>query len=235
MRIDGTVRSGATGEVFRGEAARLAEVLAELTEPDFARPTPCPPWSVRDLVAHVDTGAGRVLGMLAEPAPPRARVDAAGYFGPTKFAPEIDRARIDTARREGAGFGSGRKLAENFAATWRAAYDATCAAPPGRLVRTRHGDPMTLEDFLATRVVELGVHGLDLAAALDRPPWLTAPAAELVAGLLTRSAGPAGDGLAADLHWDRLTLVAKATGRQPLTARERTEIERRGVRWLTLG
>ncbi|GIG93770.1 hypothetical protein Pma05_03430 [Plantactinospora mayteni] len=221
--------------MFRGEAVRLAEVLVGLTEPEFARPTRCPPWNVRELAAHVSTGAGRLVGMLAEPAPPRAEVDAAAYFGPAKFTPETDTARVDMARQEGAGFGSGRELAEDFAQTWRAAYAASLAAPPGRLVRTRHGDPMTLEEFLVTRVVELGVHGLDLAAALDREPWLTGPTGELIAGLLTRAAGPAAVGLAEQLRWDRLTLVAKATGRQPLTDPERAEIDRRGVRWLAFG
>ncbi|MGI5152361.1 maleylpyruvate isomerase N-terminal domain-containing protein [Plantactinospora sp. CA-294935] len=222
-------------EVFRVEALRLAEVLAGLTEPEFARPTLCPPWNVRELAAHVSTGAGRVVGMLAEPAPPRAEVDAAAYFGPAKFTPETDTARIDTARREGAGFGSGHELAEEFARTWRGTYAASLAAPPGRLVRTRHGDPMTLDEFLVTRVVELGLHGLDLAAALDREPWLTEPAGEMIAGLLTRAAGPGAVGLAEELRWDRLTLVAKATGRRPLTGPERAELDRRGVRWLAFG
>ncbi|GAB3975756.1 maleylpyruvate isomerase N-terminal domain-containing protein [Plantactinospora veratri] len=216
-------------EVFRGEAVQLAGVLAGLTESEIARPTRCAPWNVRELVAHVSLGAGRVVGMLAEPAPARAEVDAAAYFGPAKFAPATDTARVDTARRHGAGFG--RDLAEEFARSWRAGYAASLAAPPGRLVRTRHGDPMTLEEFLVTRVVELGVHGLDLAAALDREPWLTEPAGELIAGLLIRAAGPAAAGLAEEHRWDRPTLVAKATGRRPLTAAERTDLDRRGVRW----
>jgi hypothetical protein len=86
-----------------------------------------------------------------------------------------------------------------------------------------------------TRVVELGVHGLDLATALGRKPWLTAPAGELIAGLLTRAAGEAGTGFADELRWDRLTLITKATGRQPLTDAEQDELDRRGVRWLALG
>ncbi|GIJ27285.1 hypothetical protein Vqi01_24470 [Micromonospora qiuiae] len=42
-----------------------------------------------------------------------------------------------------------------------------------------------LMEFPHTRVVEVGVHGLDLAAALDRPPWLTATAGRVIADLLT--------------------------------------------------
>ena len=47
----------------------------------------------------------------------------------------------------------------------------------GRIVQTRHGDAMLLTDFLTTRVVELAVHGLDVADVLEQQPWLTAPAA----------------------------------------------------------
>lgn len=85
---------------FRDECARLEGVLRGLDAADLDRPTPCPPWAVRDLLAHVRTGAGRLVGMLAAPAPERAEVDAAGYFGAAKFAPEVDRDRIDGARRE---------------------------------------------------------------------------------------------------------------------------------------
>ena len=59
-------------------------------------------------------------------------------------------------------------------------------------MQTRHGDPMLLAEFLRTRVLELAVHGLDLAAALDREPWMTAPAAGVTEDLLLPSAAAAG-------------------------------------------
>src|SRR6202035_6001180 len=61
------------------------------------------------------------------------------------------------------------------------------APPPARRVRVlrpRHGDLMLLTGFLRTRVVELAVHGLDLAIGLDRDPWLTPEAASVVADLV---------------------------------------------------
>ncbi|MFU8849375.1 maleylpyruvate isomerase N-terminal domain-containing protein [Micromonospora sp. SL1-18] len=218
-----TVRAG-----FRDECARLEEVLRGLDEADLDRPTPCPPWAVRDLLAHVRTGAGRLVDMLAAEQPERAEVDAAAYFGAAKFAPEVDSARIDSARREARELPGVPEVADGFAGAWRAADAAVAAQPPGRLVRTRHGDAMTLTEFLRTRVVEVGVHGLDLADALDRPPWLTPTAAEVIANLLT-AGRPVPDGLG----WDPLTLVRKATGRAALTHRERTLIDRAGIRWLS--
>jgi hypothetical protein len=91
---------------------------------------------------------------------------------------------------------------------------------------------MTVDDFLTTRVVELGVHGLDLAAALGRQPWLTEPAAEVITDLLLGAANPS---VLDDLGWRRPTFIAKATGREPLTEAERAAVDRYGVRWLSFG
>ncbi|MCW3820726.1 maleylpyruvate isomerase N-terminal domain-containing protein [Micromonospora sp. DR5-3] len=217
-------------EAFRDECGRLEQVLRSLDEADLDRPTPCPPWTVRDLLAHVRTGAGRLVDMLAAPAPERADVDAVGYFGAAKFTPEVDSARIDSARREARELPGVPEVADGFARAWRATDAAVAVQPPGRLVRTRHGDAMTLTEFLRTRVVEVGVHGLDLADALDRRPWLTPTAAQVVADLLS-DGRPVPDGLG----WDPLTLVRKTTGRVPLTDRERTLVDRSGFRWLSFG
>jgi uncharacterized protein (TIGR03083 family) len=219
-------------EAFRVEADRLAEILLALDEAEFDAPTRCRPWTVRELTAHVRAATGRLLTMLAEQAPPRAEVDAAGYYGPAKFTPDTDATRIAGARREATEASSGRSLAVDFDRTRRAVYAAVAAEPPVRVVRTRHGDPMTVDDFLLTRLVELGVHGLDLVAALDRRPWLTEPAAAAITGLLLGRGDPA---VLDRLGWDRLTFVAKATGRAPLTGAERAEVDRHGIRWLSFG
>ncbi|WP_406104893.1 maleylpyruvate isomerase N-terminal domain-containing protein [Micromonospora globbae] len=217
----------AVREAFRDECARLGEVLRGLSEADLDRPTDCRPWRVRELLAHVRTGVGRLAGMLAAPAPPRAEVDAAGYFGAAKFTPEVDAARVDSGRREAREL-DGPALVADFERAWRATDAAVAAAPPDRVVRTRHGDAMSLTEFLRTRVVEVGVHGLDLAAALDREPWLTPTAARVVAELLT-----GGRPVPPELGWDRLTLIRKTTGRSPLTDRERSVAEASGFRWLS--
>ncbi|WP_430496105.1 maleylpyruvate isomerase N-terminal domain-containing protein [Micromonospora trifolii] len=214
---------------FSAECAQLTEILAELVDADLDRPTDCPPWTVRELIAHVRTGVGRLADMLAAPAPPRAEVDAAGYFGAAKFTAEVDADRIAGGRQDALQVDRAA-LATEFDRAWRATEAAVAAAPPDRVVRTRHGDAMRLGEFLRTRVVEVGVHGLDLAAALGRPPWLTPPAAVVIAELLT-----GGRPTPAALSWDRLTLIRKATGRAGLTAPERAAIDAADFRWLAFG
>jgi len=231
----GRVRAFPAEVAFQAEAERLAAVVLALDDAELRRPTPCAPWSVQDLLAHVRTATGRLSVMLAEPAPaaaPAAVIDAAGYYRPALFVPDLDAARVAAARDQAAA--EGPALAGDFDATWRAVAGLIAAEPPDRLVRTRHGDAMRLDEFVVTRVVELGVHGLDLAASLGRTPWLTPPAAEVIERLLFGGSG-AGGAVARDLGWDRVTLVAKATGRAPLSADERAELDRRGVRWLALG
>ncbi|WP_232234183.1 maleylpyruvate isomerase N-terminal domain-containing protein [Micromonospora chokoriensis] len=214
---------------FCAECAQLTEVLAGLDDADLDRPTDCPPWRVRDLIAHIRTGAGRLTAMLAAPAPPRAEVDAAGYFGAAKFTTAVDADRVAGGQRDALQVDRAA-LATEFDRTWRATEAAIAAAPPDRVVRTRHGDAMGLNEFLRTRVVEVGVHGLDLAAALGRPPWLTPPAAVVIADLLT-----GGRPTPAGLSWDRLTLIRKTTGRAALTTPERAAIDAAGFRWLAFG
>ncbi|HEY7921089.1 MAG TPA: hypothetical protein VIE45_15615, partial [Streptosporangiaceae bacterium] len=106
-------------------------------------------------------------------------------------------------------------------------------AAPGRVVRTRHGDPMLVTEFLRTRVLELAVHGLDLAAALDREPWMTFQAAQVTEDLLL-PAGAAGR-LRAETGWDRVGLIARLTGRHPVTPAETGLIQSTGIGRLALG
>jgi hypothetical protein len=81
-------------------------------------------------------------------------------------------------------------------------------------------------------VLELAVHGLDLAAGLDRPPWLTDAAADVVEKLVL----PAGSArLRQEAGWDRPTLVAMATGRLPFRPSDRVLMERYGLRRIALG
>jgi hypothetical protein len=79
----------------------------------------------------------------------------------------------------------------------------------------------------------LTVHGLDVALALDLRPWMTDSAAEVTGDLLLPAG--AGAGLRAETGWDQVTLIAKLTGRSPVTSVESRLIESLGSRRLALG
>ncbi|WP_116026569.1 maleylpyruvate isomerase N-terminal domain-containing protein [Thermomonospora umbrina] len=220
-------------EVFGLEAGRLAEAMVGVSEAEWGRPTRCAPWRVRELFGHVRVTVGRLPGMLGGEAPAVAEVTAVGYYRPdARFDAGTNAARVSTAQEHASVQGDGKALVEDFELAWRRAYEMCLAEPEGRVVRTRHGDAMLLSEFLLTRVVELVVHGLDLADALGREPWLTSEGGGVVEALLLGSSGTAG---VRGLGWDQVTFLRKATGRAPISLSETEAVERAGVHWLTLG
>jgi hypothetical protein len=251
-------------EALRAEAERLSEVARAQDPASFARPSPCPPWTVGELLYHVRIALGRVAKALAETEPgprsgPGALVSAAGYYRDDhRFSAAGNADRITLAQQGAASLrpaslgaaslgaaslgpaslgpadtGTAAALARDFDQAWLQTWSLVQATPPDRVVRTRHGDYMLLTEFLRTRVVEVAVHGLDLAAGLGRDPWLTDQAAAVIEELLVPA--PAAARLRRDLGWDQVTLIAKGTGRLPLTAADAGQFQRRGGRRLFLG
>jgi uncharacterized protein (TIGR03083 family) len=222
-------------EAFGAEARQLSRVLAGLDDAAFARPTACAPWTVAELVYHVWMTMGRLPGMLAAPEPAGpGLVSAAGYYrADRRFSTAANAGRIQSAQRGAAALAGAAARARDFEVARRQAESASRAAPPGRVVATRHGDRMLLTEFLATRVLELAVHGLDLAAALDREPWVTVQAAEASEDLLLPSA--AAGRLRAQTGWDRVGLIARLTGRHPVAPSETELIRSAHIGRLALG
>ncbi|HEY7146117.1 MAG TPA: maleylpyruvate isomerase N-terminal domain-containing protein [Streptosporangiaceae bacterium] len=231
----------AVQDAFRAECERLTRELASADDASFSQASPCPPWTVGELLYHVRIAVGRLPAALAGPAPQPGSVPltsaGAYYRDDHRFSASTNTGRITLAQAGAAAAapdGAGpAALVRDFGQTWRAVLDQVQATSPDRVVRTRHGDYMLLTEFLRTRVAEVAVHGLDLAAGLDREPWLTGPAAVVVADLLLPAA--AADGLRAELGWDQLTLIAKGTGRAPLTGPEGALVTERGISWPSFG
>jgi uncharacterized protein (TIGR03083 family) len=233
-RYGANVASGPAVDAFATEAGRLTEIISCVDDAALDRASPCPPWTVRELLCHVRIGVGRVPAMLAEPEPPPGPLtDAPGYYRPDqRFSPAVNDDRIAIAQRAAAAAGPAQVLARDVDQAWRDAWAQLRAAAQERVVRTRHGDRMLLTEFLRTRVLELAVHGLDLAAGLGQPPWLTDAAADVVAELVL----PAGSArLREEAGWDRPTLVAMATGRLRFRPSDKVLMERYGLRRLALG
>ena len=105
-------------------------------------------------------------------------------------------------------------------------------SPPTEWYARVMGTRMPLADFMVTRVVELAVHGLDLADALDRPPWTQYSALEILTRLLLpEAARPRFDASG----WDRLRLVRVATGRAGNEApADPEQLRAAGITWLAL-
>jgi uncharacterized protein (TIGR03083 family) len=229
------MRQNPVTAAFAAEAAALSGTADGLAAAELALPTPCPPWTVAELLCHVLIAAGRVEQALGQQRDgPGELVNALGYYRPdARFSARVNADRIDAAAALAASLGGGSVISAELASTLRRSLAVLRAARPDELVRTRHGDQMLLAEFAWTRVVELAVHGLDLAAALARPPWLTTQAADVLDDRLL----PAGAGelLRSRLGCDRAGLLARLTGRTAVSAAEAALLREHGAVRLALG
>ena len=172
----------------------------------------------------------RVSTYLAAPAPGPASTDAVTYFrsyDPATQGPVNTANSTEVAKRY-------RTPAE-FSAALELALDGCLAAArsedPARVLETRLTS-IRLDEFIKTRILEIGVHGLDLAAALGREPWLTPAAASVVQSILVALLGA---DPTADLGWSDLTFIETATGRRSLTEAERAVLGIRAGSFPLLG
>ncbi len=197
------------------ECRRISSVVGSLGEEDFDRSTRLPGWRIRELLAHLCIELRATSEGLAQLPPAQASIDFVEYW--RSYDPDAESGRIaDEARELAASAGSGAELAAEWVETWRRAVGEATMHDGSRAV-FNDGLVLTLNDFLATRVVEVTVHGLDLARALDLPPWATVKG---LADTVVTLEGLLGIRAPSALAWDRITFVEAGTGRRPLTASE---------------
>ncbi len=208
--------------------------VADLSDADFSKPTRCPPWDVRVLVAHVVRDIDQVANFLDAPAPDAATADAISYF--SSYDPRAEGSRITASSIETADrFASPAELVRGLDETLRRSIDAARAEDPRRVLRTRL-TTIRLDDFLKTRILEIGVHGLDLADALGRDPWLTGDAGVVILEILRGLLGDdPSSSLGASLGWSDLVFIETGTGRRALTDGERTFLGPRADAFPLLG
>lgn len=217
MKLDfGTVR-----KALRSQCGAISRLLGNLPEDDFARPTRLPPWDVLHLLAHLYRDLERVPLALQEPQPATsADTDAVTYwhYDRTENASRTQ-ARADLIVQK---YGSGAALVRAFDAVQRHASSLLDDTDPGIVVRT--WEPvMRIDDFAATRIVEVTIHGLDLTDALGQRLEMDDDAMELTSAVLFELlAAP----LPSELNWDRTTWIEKSSGRIPLTPAERIALGR---------
>ncbi|MGR6322810.1 maleylpyruvate isomerase N-terminal domain-containing protein [Micromonospora soli] len=200
----------------------ITAVVAGLDDAALQRPTGCRGWLVADLLFHVLCDAQRALVALASPAAGPADVDDVSYW--RAFTPGgNDGASVKHAwwvRRSAAAFERPSGVVRIWTDTAPAAARAAAAADSDGHVTTQ-GHVLRVPDFLATLTTEAVIHHLDLVVDL--------PDAPLPAEAPTRVAVATVDGLLSDeavrpTGWDDREYLIKATGRVPLTDRDRREL-----------
>jgi uncharacterized protein (TIGR03083 family) len=195
-------------DALAAEADDLGRLLDSVPDTAWQQPTRLPGWDVTTLVAHLARGLGRIAAYAATPLdtpPERDRVtylryDAAGMA-----------ADVTARAREAAQGATPASLRAALRAAVPAARAAVTGLAPTTVIPSAIA-PITLGEYLPTRLLEVCVHGLDLRHALGTPLLPTPGAlASTIATLEGLLAAPRPAGLA-----DDVTFVEAATGRRPV-------------------
>jgi uncharacterized protein (TIGR03083 family) len=213
-------------DVLAKECEVVAGVSLGLEEEAFALPTRCPPWDVKALLGHMFRDVDRILAYREEPTAALPDTTSVSYwrsYDPVGDGPDIAARAIEVAD----GFASGAELAIAFDRRRGEAVRAALEMPPDRLFGA-YGRTLVFNEYVRTRVLEIAVHGLDLAHALGRAPWVTPEAVVVVRTILS---GLLESDPPSELGWDDVTFIETGTGRRPLTVPERTTLGERADRF----
>jgi uncharacterized protein (TIGR03083 family) len=164
------------------EVHAITAAVRGATEQDFAQPTRCHGWTVKDLLMHLLRGAYWALVVFATPTRAPADVDFVSYW---RIFDPSDTTQNEATERGTRLAASGYRTGAGLAAEWRevaaAMLRVAAAAQLGTRVATQ-GHVLAVDDFLVTLVAEVTIHGLDMAPGLGRAGWasqeglaLTAP------------------------------------------------------------
>jgi uncharacterized protein (TIGR03083 family) len=157
---------------FSRSWAALRAAVADLPDDDFARPSGCAGWLIRDLVCHLVIDAQDVLITLATPADAAPTRDAVTYWEVSSAPPAGDDELSALTVRLAAAYQEPRLLKFHLDDVGSAAGRAAALADRRQPVSTRD-QVLTAGDYLDAYVMEWTLHHLDLIAHLRggiRPP-----------------------------------------------------------------
>ncbi|WP_318217547.1 maleylpyruvate isomerase N-terminal domain-containing protein [Streptomyces sp. SCL15-6] len=161
-------------DLFSRSWTALRAAVAGLRDEDFAEPSGCAGWLVRDLVCHLVIDAQDVLITLVTPAVTEPTVDAVSYWKAGDRPPTGEDPLDALIVRLAAAYGDPRLLAFHLDDVGSAAGRAAELADRGARVSTQ-GEVLTAGDYLTAYVLEWTLHHLDLVAHL---PDVAGPPAE---------------------------------------------------------
>ncbi|MEV0476973.1 maleylpyruvate isomerase N-terminal domain-containing protein [Streptomyces prunicolor] len=205
-------------DLFSRSWTALLAAVADLSDEDFARPSGCAGWLVRDLVCHLVIDAQDVLITLVTPADTEPTRDAVTYWAVSQTPPTGDDPLDALIVRLAAAYEEPRLLKFHLDDVGSAAGRAARLTDPGLRVSTQD-EVLTAGDYLSAYVLEWTLHHLDLVAHL---PDAAGPSAQVLAGareLLEKIAGAAFPSSFSDT--DALLV---GTGRRAPTGEEQSQL-----------
>jgi uncharacterized protein (TIGR03083 family) len=201
---------------LEAELTAVADVFGSLAPEQWQRPTllvpvdpELPRWTAFELAGHFDIAIGLTRMLIAGREDAQPARDRTSFFinprsetGPVVYSYAYTMVEGKTpADLPGV-------LAETFTKTISEAR-----AVPADLVGPGYFAPMRADEFVASRIVEAVVHGIDLAQALGSPYFATSDGITMTAAILDdlltrRTTGRRAAELSDDLDW-----ILAASGR----------------------
>jgi len=179
----------------------ISELVTPLVEGEWNRRTPCPAWSVRDVVSHV---IGLDCEMLGDPRPihtlPR------DLYHVTNEQQRYTEMQVDVRRHHTAPEMTSEL---EYVIIRRNRQLRNESRDPGTKVRGPYGSELTLEESMRRHAFDVWVHEQDLRAALGRPGNLDSPGAhvardyllaELPAVVAEKADAPRSSAVVFDVH-----------------------------------
>ncbi|MFC3986735.1 maleylpyruvate isomerase N-terminal domain-containing protein [Streptosporangium jomthongense] len=205
-------------DLFSHTWSALRTAVAGLPDEDFARPSGCAGWLVRDLVCHLVIDAQDVLITLVTPVDSEPTRDAVTYWNVAAEPPTGDDPLDALIVRLAAAYQEPELLKFHLDDVGSAAGRAAGLADPDRRVGTR-GQVLTAGDYLSAYVLEWTLHHLDLVAHL---PHVAGPPAEGLARTREMLEEIAGAAFPASFSDEDALLVG--TGRRAPTDGEKDDL-----------
>jgi hypothetical protein len=180
------------GQDFSLSWTALRAAVAELDDADFAQPSGCAGWLVRDLVCHLIIDAQDVLITLVTPSDTETTRNALTYWEIAETPPTGDDPLDALTVRLAAAYQDPGLLKFHLDDVGSAAGRAAELVDPELRVATR-GQVLTVSDYLAAYVLEWTLHHLDLIAhvpAAAHPPAQGLARSRLMLEQIAREAFP---------------------------------------------
>ena len=212
-------------EALEAQTKELVALVGDLADDEWERPSRCEGWTVRDLVAHCEGMMLRLVGANTEEVEGPAESDRVGYYtydpdgpregeDPSKTFSEHVRDRVI----DEAGERSGEQLRDALSAAAAEMLARVRDIPADRVIKRSGHEKLAFGEFVATRVLEFGVHSMDIGHATLRGERVHPDAVPVITGIL--------DGLLAAplpkaIGWDPRTYILTGTGRRHLLHNER--------------
>jgi hypothetical protein len=207
-----------TVRILEVELGQVEQGFRGLGEAEWATPTKLrpldesqPPWTLFELAGHFDISIGLTVMLMAEPQAGQVGRDRVSFFifPRSEVAPVVYGYAYTMVEGK-----TPAQMPDVLAATFAKTIEGARSLAP-ETVGPGYYALMRLDEFVASRVVEAVVHGLDLTDALGREPNANLEGVAVTAAILDdllarKTVAGRPPNLADDMAW-----VRAASGRGP--------------------